>query len=90
MLPCRPALRTRIACLFVLLSLGLASSPALAQGSQDVVERARQAASTNDNNEAARLFEQAIAASPERRGELLLEYADQLAYSGRPAEAVPL
>jgi tetratricopeptide (TPR) repeat protein len=70
----------------VLLSLGLASSPAWAQGSQDVVERARQAASTNDNNEAARLFEQAIAASPERRGELLLEYADQLAYSGRPAE----
>ena len=90
MLPCRPALRTRLARLFVLLSLGLASSPAWAQGSQDVVERARQAASTNDNNEAARLFEQAIASSPERRGELLLEYADQLAFSGRPAEAVPL
>jgi len=62
----------------------------LAQSAQDVLEQARQAASTNDNREAARLFEQAITLAPERRSELLLEYADQIAYSGRPADAVPL
>ncbi|MEE1658240.1 tetratricopeptide repeat protein [Microvirga sp. CF3062] len=55
-----------------------------------MLEQARQAASTNDNREAARLFEQAIALAPERRSELLLEYADQTAYSGRPSDAVPL
>jgi tetratricopeptide (TPR) repeat protein len=62
----------------------------LAQSTQELLEQARQAASTNDNQEAARLFEQAITAAPERRNELLLEYADQVAYSGRPADAVPL
>ncbi|WP_166802132.1 hypothetical protein, partial [Microvirga pakistanensis] len=69
---------------------GLALSSAVAQSPQEVIEQARQAASTNDNREAARLFEQAIASAPERRGELLLEYADQVSYSGRPADAVPL
>lgn len=86
----RLALRTRFASLVVLCGFGLAVSPALAQSTQEVVEQARQAASTNDNREAARLFEQVITAAPERRNELLLEYADQVAYSGRPAEAVQL
>ncbi|MBM6582138.1 tetratricopeptide repeat protein [Microvirga sp. BT689] len=86
----RLALRTRFASLVFLCGLGLGVSSALAQSAQELLEQARQAASTNDNREAARLFEQAITAAPERRSELLLEYADQIAYSGRPAEAVPL
>jgi tetratricopeptide (TPR) repeat protein len=86
----RLALRTRFASLVFLCGLGLGVSPALAQSAQEVLEQARQAASTNENREAARLFEQAISLAPERRNELLLEYADQMAYSGRPAEAVPL
>ncbi|MFC4170792.1 hypothetical protein ACFOYU_01780 [Microvirga sp. GCM10011540] len=90
MFPCRPALRTRIACLLVLLGLGLTASPVFAQSPEEIVEDARRAAGTNDNREAARLFEQAIGLAPGRRGEWLVEYADQLAYSGRPAEAVPL
>ncbi|MBB3021566.1 tetratricopeptide (TPR) repeat protein [Microvirga lupini] len=62
----------------------------MAQSAQEVLEQARQAASTNDNREAARLFGQTINLAPERRNELLLEYADQVAYSGRPSDAVPL
>ncbi|MBJ6127112.1 tetratricopeptide repeat protein [Microvirga splendida] len=86
----RLALRIRFASLAFLCGLGLGASPSLAQSAQDLLEQARQAASTNDNREAARLFEQAIGLAPERRNELLLEYADQIAYSGRPADAVPL
>jgi tetratricopeptide (TPR) repeat protein len=86
----RLALRIRFASLVFLCGFGLAASPALAQHAQEVVEQARQAASTNENREAARLFEQALTLAPERRTELLLEYADQVAYSGRPADAVPL
>ncbi|MBM1170860.1 tetratricopeptide repeat protein [Microvirga arabica] len=86
----RLALRTRFASLAFLCGFGLAASPALAQTAKDIVEQARQAASTNENQQAARLFEQAITAAPERRNELLLEYADQVAYAGRPADAVPL
>jgi tetratricopeptide (TPR) repeat protein len=86
----RLAFRTRVASLILLGGLGLGMPAALAQSAQEVVEQARQAASTNDNGGAARLFEQAISLAPERRNELLLEYADQVAYSGRPADAVPL
>ncbi|WP_134500354.1 tetratricopeptide repeat protein [Microvirga pakistanensis] len=86
----RLALFVRLASLLFLGGSGLALSSAVAQSPQEVIEQARQAASTNDNREAARLFEQAIASAPERRGELLLEYADQVSYSGRPADAVPL
>jgi len=84
------AIRIRFASLILLCGLGLGASPSLAQSAQEVLEQARQAASTNAHREAARLFEQAIALAPEGRSELLLEYADQVAYSGRPAEAVPL
>ncbi|MFD0462996.1 tetratricopeptide repeat protein [Microvirga aerilata] len=74
----------------MLCGLGFGIGAAHAQSPDELVEQARQAASTNENRDAARLFEQAIALAPERRNELLLEYADQIAYSGRPAEAVPL
>jgi tetratricopeptide (TPR) repeat protein len=86
---CRPSLRARIAGLLLLAGLGLAG-PVHAQAPEDLVANARRAAGTNDNREAARLFEQAIRLAPARRSEWLIEYADQLAYSGRPAEAVPL
>jgi thioredoxin-like negative regulator of GroEL len=86
----RLALHLCFASLLMLCGLGLSHSPARAQSPEDVVEQARQAAATNDNREAARLFEQAMTLAPERRRELLLEYADQVTYSGRPAEAVPL
>ncbi len=86
----RLAFRIPFASLILLGGLGLGMPDALAQSAQEVVEQARQAASTNDNGGAARLFEQAISFAPERRNELLLEYADQVAYSGRPVDAVPL
>lgn len=87
---CRPALRHRIASLLICVGLVLIQTPAFSQSPEDVVSRARQAASANDNREAARLFEQAISLAPERRNELLREYADQLAYAGRPTDAIPL
>jgi len=90
MFECRPALRRLFACLLMFCCLGWARCSAWAQQPEEIVERARQAAAANNNQEAARLFEQAITITPFRRGELLTEYADQLAYSGRPAEAVPL
>lgn len=86
----RFAFRSRFASLVLLCGLGLNVSPVLAQSAQDALDQARQAASTNSNAEAARLFEQVITLAPERRGEVLLEYADQVAYAGRPADAVPL
>src|SRR3712207_1444879 len=90
MFQCRLALHLCFASLLILCGMSLSPSPVWAQSADEVVEQARRAASTNDNMEAARLFEQAITLAPGRRAELLLEYADQVAYSGRPAEAVPL
>lgn len=55
-----------------------------------LVEAARLAARTDRNRESADLFEQAILAQPDRRRDLLPEYADQLLYSGRSAQAVLL
>ncbi|HEY8381151.1 MAG TPA: tetratricopeptide repeat protein [Microvirga sp.] len=63
---------------------------ALKARSDALVGAARQAAGRNANGEAASLFARAISGLPDRRGELLPEYADQVAYAGRPAEAVPL
>lgn len=57
---------------------------------QDMVEAARTAARANRNREAADLFARAMAAEPQRRRELLQEYADQLNYSQRSAQALPL
>jgi tetratricopeptide (TPR) repeat protein len=56
----------------------------------DRIEAARTAARENRNADAARLFGEALAVAPERRRELLLEYAEQLTWSGRAADAVPL
>ncbi|RDI62025.1 tetratricopeptide repeat protein [Microvirga subterranea] len=85
----RPSLRARIAGLLMVAGLGLAG-PVQAQAPEELVANARRAAGTNDNREAARLFEQAIQLAPTRRREWLPEYADQLAYAGRPSEAVPV
>lgn len=90
MFQCRLARHLCFASLLILCGMSWSPSPVWAQSADEVVEQARQAASANDNREAARLFERAISLAPERRRELLLEYADQVSYSGRPAEAVPL
>lgn len=51
---------------------------------------ARAAASRNENARAASFFARAAEIDPARRGEILREYADQLTFAGRSAEAVPL
>ncbi len=55
-----------------------------------LVEQARQAAGADRNAEAADLFGRAIEHAPERRREVLRELADQLTYSGRAEQAIPL
>jgi tetratricopeptide (TPR) repeat protein len=54
------------------------------------VEAARQAARQDQNAASAAWFEKAITEAPARRMELLLEFADQLTYSGKAEQAVPL
>ncbi len=54
------------------------------------VEAARAAARTDRHQESVDAFHRAIELDPERRGEWLPELADQLAWSGQPAAAVPL
>jgi hypothetical protein len=49
------------------------------------VGAARQSAQKTRNADAAAFFRQAIEAAPQRRQELLPEYADKVAYSGDPA-----
>jgi tetratricopeptide (TPR) repeat protein len=56
----------------------------------ELIDAARAAARADRNRESADLFAQAIQLSPQRRRELLQEYADQLNYSGRSAQAAPL
>ncbi len=53
----RLALHLCFASLLLLCGMSLGPSPVWAQSPDEVVEQARQAASTNDNREAARLFE---------------------------------
>lgn len=68
-------------------------SPALAQSAsfaQAEVDAARAAAQANRNREAADRFAAAIAADPALRSDVLRELADQLTYSDRAAQAVPL
>lgn len=60
------------------------------RGVDELVAAARQAARADRNREAADLFARAIDRAPQRRRELLREYADQLAYVGQAAAAVPL
>jgi tetratricopeptide (TPR) repeat protein len=57
---------------------------------EKTVLAARQAAREDRNAEAARLFQDAVTEAPELRLDLLPELADQLTYSGRAGEAIPL
>lgn len=69
------------------------ATPALAQeqaNPQASIDAARAAAQSSRNREAADLFAAAIAADPSVRAGVLREYADQLTYSDRSAQAVPL
>jgi len=74
-------------------ALAACSIHSLAQQQPDAsaaVDAARAAARADRNKDAADQFRAAIAQAPQRRRELLLEYADQLLYSQRGAQAVPL
>lgn len=72
-------------------SAQLAAPPqATASSVQSTIAAARAAARADRNREAADLFARALAQAPERRRELLQEYADQLNYSGRSRAAIPL
>jgi len=76
---------------FVLVSAALlACSVVIAQSPDELASAAREAARTDHNRQAADLFERALAAAPERRREWLREYADQLTYSERAAQAVEI
>lgn len=56
----------------------------------ELLASARQAARADSNREAADLFARAIDRAPQRRSELLREYADQLTYARQAGAAVPL
>jgi tetratricopeptide (TPR) repeat protein len=83
------AVNRRPTAAFALLALALLA-PCLHAQPSPWLEDARRAARENRNEEAAALFERALQAAPGRRAELLPEYADQLTYSGRARDAVPL
>jgi tetratricopeptide (TPR) repeat protein len=69
-------------------ALPLAAAPSDAA---DVTIAAAQRAAREDRNAVSvKLFEEAIAVAPQRRLELLPDLADQLTYSGRAADAIPL
>lgn len=66
------------------------AGPASSATPDDTLQLARQAARTHRNGEAADRFADTIRAAPERRRELLAEYADQLLYSDRAQGALQL
>lgn len=67
------------------------SYPAQAQSQNSaLIDRAREAARSNLNAEAARLFAEYLKANPQERRQVLREYADQLLYSNRPDQAATL
>ena len=55
-----------------------------------LIVRARTAARSDRNREAADLLAKAIALEPDRRLELLKDYADKLTYAGEARRAIPL
>ncbi|MGL4401110.1 MAG: tetratricopeptide repeat protein [Luteolibacter sp.] len=55
-----------------------------------MVDRARQAAKQDQHTESIHAYQQAMKAAPERRGEWLIELADQLTWSKRLKEAILL
>jgi tetratricopeptide (TPR) repeat protein len=78
----------------LLLTGAVLAAPVGAQGLEKEADRtvaaAREAAREHRNAQAAVLFEWAISQAPSRRREWLLELAEQMTYSGRSKEAVPL
>lgn len=70
----------------------VAAGPVRAEpwSADDAARAARQAASADRHDESIDAFLRAIETDPERRHEWLPELADQLTWSGRPGEAVPL
>ncbi|MBL0419000.1 tetratricopeptide repeat protein [Ramlibacter sp. AW1] len=64
--------------------------PLQAQEADQLLQQAREAARQDRNRASADLFEQLLRQAPHRRPELLPEYADQLTYSERARQAVPL
>lgn len=73
-----------------LMTVPLPAAADLRQEADRTIAAAREAAQQNRNAEAAVLFEWAISQDPSRRMEWLRELADQMTYSGRAKEAVPL
>lgn len=69
---------------------GLHVSLAGAQTADETVELARQAARADRHAEAILGFQKAITVAPERRGEWLLELADQLTWSDRLKDSIAL
>ena len=76
--------------LFVALLTWAAIAAHAQPDAQVTIDGAREAARTDHNREAAELFARAVIAAPQRRRELLQEWADQLLYSGRSREAIPI
>ena len=87
-LPKRGLMRRMLLC--AALPIFLVASPAAAQEARSLLDQARQAAQSDRNRESADLFRRAIEADPNLRPQVLREYADQLTYSDRAGEAVPL
>ncbi len=88
-------MRSTARILFRIALLGLAvaaASPARAEpwSADDAAQAARLAASADRHQESIDAFLRAMEVDPERRGEWLSELADQLTWSERPGEAVPL
>lgn len=82
--------RRQAAMELAILALALsAAAPALAQ-SDDLLNRARIAAQSDRNAESAALFARFLEQHPDRRRQLLREYAEQLLYSNRPDRAAVL
>lgn len=74
--------------LFLSIAIPLSAQPV--PSAESLITGAREAARTDRNAESARLFEQAIAADPSKRSDLLVELADQMTYSGESRAAIPL
>ena len=84
----RPHRRALLCCALLL----AAAAPVRAEpyGALVSIEAAREAARNDRHQESIALYRQAMTLAPERRGEWLPELADQLTWSGKAGDAVPL
>ncbi len=73
-----------------LLAAGPADTDERHGGGETLIEQARKAARFDQNAESASWFQQAVEDAPERRLEWLRELADQLTFSERAGQAIPL